>query len=126
MTPFAIHVELVFRAVPEHVEKCTQSHLLLILKRLQEQQGVIVNLHEKVGNLEQTTALLTTNLAVLDAAVAAQATMIQNADKRIMKHIQDEVQALDKKTSKSSAALQTELNTVKSNLQQLLQAQNKK
>ena len=87
---------------------------------------MIVNLHEKVGNLEQTTALLTTNLAVLDAAVTAQATMIQNADKRIMKNIQDEVHALDKKTSKSSAALQTELNTVKSNLQQLLQAQNKK
>eukprot|EP01041_Mallomonas_annulata_P003979 gene3979-7930_t len=111
--------ELTHKALPDHMDCCTQSHLLLVLNRITEHQNVIVNLKQKTENLEMITAANTSNIAGLDAALAANVLAIDHAERRTLKVLRDEATTSDKKISTAITSLTGEVNTLKTTMTKL-------
>jgi len=91
--------ELTHKDVPGHVESCMPSHLLLSLARIQEQQGVIKDLHQRMGELEAGQAKLGQTMAAAAAGVTAAMTAIDVLANRSDKALREEAAAQAKKTA---------------------------
>jgi len=109
--------ELVHRTLPEHLESCHTSHMLLALKRISEQQNVIKDLYNRVNELEKTQsnngkaiAACTTALAAADVATAA-------ALAREVKALKRDVAECDSASSKRTQAVASELHSSTAHLQ---------
>lgn len=114
--PLFSFAELTHRALPEHLETCAQSHMLLLLRRVTEQQGVIVANRQKLNALENTVTAHTANLAALDTAVAAAVAGVDHVERRVLKTLRDEMATATKKHSKDISSLQSELNSLKNSV----------
>lgn len=114
--------------VEKHLDECIQSHLLLSLNRITEQQKVIVAIHQKTRDYDKEILSNKNTLVTLGAAVTAATAMIESVDKKHQKIINDIVINIKKNDAKSSkevnlaigefrtenSKLRSELNTVKS------------
>jgi len=91
--------------MPQHIEESMPSHLLLSLARLQEQQGVIRDLHHRVSQLEGRHEHLATSHAkhavAIAAAIETQSLRADKADKAL----RDDISALRKQTSALDSAV---------------------
>ena len=105
---FSYSSELVQRTLPDHMETCTQSHLLLSMTRIQEQQNVIISLNRRVNDLEKKTGQHVTQIATLVASVAAASAAVEESEKRVTKSFQYDLQKLDQKTTKKANDITTE------------------
>ena len=121
---------LTHHEVEKHLDECIQSHLLLSLNRIKEQQQVIVNLHQKTKEYDKLVSKNTTDLVTLGASVLAANTLINEVDKKYSKTITDELKKNDAKSSKEinlavgefrteNIKLRTELNAIKSEQSQI-------
>jgi hypothetical protein len=91
--------------MPQHVEDSMPAHLLLSLARLQEQQGVIRDLHHRVAQLEGRHEHLATSHAKHAVAIAAAIeTQSMRADKAD-KALRDDISALRKQASALDSAV---------------------
>jgi hypothetical protein len=110
--------------VEAHLEECIQSHLLLSLNRIKEQQTVIVNLHQKVKEYDKVITKNTTDLITIGASVTAINTLVNEVDKKHTKTITDELKKNDAKSSKEinlavgefrteNSKIRSEMNTIK-------------
>lgn len=111
--------------VEKHLDECIQSHLLLSLNRITEQQKVIVAIHQKTRDYDKEILSNKNTLVTLGAAVTAATVMIESVDKKYQKLINEAVKKNDAKSSKEvnlaigefrteNSKLRSELNTVKS------------
>ena len=112
-----------FRTLPDHLDSCVQSHLLLTMKRVQEQQSVIVKLNQRVNHLEAQDQKHTAAVAAATASVAAAAIALEASERRAIKSIHDEIGKVDQKsvrrTSDLSSSVQSELNKLQRSFQEL-------
>lgn len=94
-------IEITMKDLSDHLEKCVHSHLLLAVNRMQEQQDVIVVLHRKVKELEEIVDSHSSQLAGVQAEIAAVGAAATAAllasEKKTEKNINNHVNNLDKK-----------------------------
>eukprot|EP00596_Hydrurales_sp_CCMP1899_P006799 CAMPEP_0119043424 /NCGR_PEP_ID=MMETSP1177-20130426/21728_1 /TAXON_ID=2985 /ORGANISM="Ochromonas sp, Strain CCMP1899" /LENGTH=394 /DNA_ID=CAMNT_0007011455 /DNA_START=173 /DNA_END=1358 /DNA_ORIENTATION=- len=88
--------ECTYKNLPDHLDLCTQSHLLLAASRMREQENVIRQMHSKIREIcsahDQQKLQLT---ALATASAASIAVEIEN--KKIMKHMKDDIARIDHK-----------------------------
>ena len=110
--------------VEGHLEECIQSHLLLSLNRIKEQQSVIISLHQKVKEYDLKIIKNTNDLITIGASVTAINTLVNEVDKKHTKMITDELKKNDAKSSKETnlavgefrtenSKIRTEINSIK-------------
>lgn len=111
--------ELTHRALPDHMETCTQSHLMLLLNRVVEQQSVIVATNNRVTAMETLTAAHVTAIAAIQGAISANTTALETAERRVLKTSHDEMGQMEKRLNRTSSSLQTEVNTLKTSIERM-------
>jgi len=82
--------------VPEHLETCMPSHLLLAMARMQEQQSVIRDLHHRLGELEGTQTQLVTKVVAVSTSAAAAMNAIEVLAQKQDRALKEEVAAQNK------------------------------
>ena len=117
---------LTHQDVEKHLNDCIQSHLLLSLNRIKEQQDVIVTLHQKTKEYDK----LASDFIALGATVTAVSTLVNEVDKKHTKIMTEELKKNDTKSSKEinlaigefrteNSKVRNELNGIKSEQSQL-------
>lgn len=96
---------LCHKDVPDHLETCMPSHLLLSLTRLQEQASVIRDLHSRVIDLEGANAKLAQQMTTVVASSAAAMTALEIQSHRQDKALREEAAVQKKLTSAVSSEL---------------------
>lgn len=115
--------ELTSRALPAHMDACAQGHILLLLTRLGEQQNVIVALNARVNQLEEDSRSHATAINTANTAIEATVREILIAEKRTLGTVREELVSNDKKFTKLTYTLQTDINNIRTSISQLSAAQ---
>jgi uncharacterized coiled-coil protein SlyX len=118
--------EMVFKDVASHMDECTQSHMLLALNRVKEQEQVITMLSKKVQILETKTAHQATQLTELATGAASAMTAIAATEKRMQKLVADEVHKVESKALKKSTDLGSEMHNELNKVKRVLTDLNNK
>ena len=85
----------------------------MLLRRLTEQQSVIVATKNKVTALDSVVTAHTANLVTLDAAVVAATAAVEHAERRVSKALREELATASKKHTKEVAAVGAEVTAMK-------------
>lgn len=88
--------DLCHKDVPGHLDACMPSHLLLSMSRIQEQQNVIVAMHQRLMDLEIRATGHGQQIVAITAAASTLAATVEMHDKRQQKALHDEVHGVSK------------------------------
>ena len=102
-------VELVYRNLLSHMEDSTQHHLRLAMRRIMEQQMVIVALNKRLSGLETIVQNSTTKVGTVEASTAASVAAVALANKNLAERVDDDMKAMEKKYKNEIQALQKAL-----------------
>jgi len=122
MCPFSdmgCSADLLHKDVPEHLDACCQSHLLLAVERLREQQEVIKKLHGRVNSVESECSKTSGQLVALTASVAAGAVALEVSEKRSASKISDEVSRCEGRLNDKISRVGTQASSIQSSVQNL-------
>jgi SMC interacting uncharacterized protein involved in chromosome segregation len=110
----------VLGALPEHLDKCMGSHLLLTLGKIQEQQSVIKQLSDGIKAQEENHKTQMTAFAGLQATVVATEAAIAIAEKRQMNHLQSEISRVNSRIGSEVSSLTSQTSSNVRRLQEQL------
>ena len=111
--------ELVAARVPEHMDVCTNSHLMLLLNRVVEQQHVIKMLHREAAETKaaaeehaaETTAALSTALLGLETlSLKVDQTKQHKEHRDEIAKIQKAIGQIDANVQKQISGMATQMN----------------
>lgn len=92
---YNIDIDLLYRDVKEHMTLCQSEHLELSVRRVFEQQSVIVDLVRRVGELEGTSSSQRTHIVALEGGLVAATAALKVSEARQAAHLQEQINRID-------------------------------
>lgn len=120
--PFAdmgCSADLLHKDVPEHLDTCGQSHLLLAIERVREQQEVIKVFHSRLNDVEKQCSKNTGELFTLTASLAAAGVALEVSEKRSASRISEEISKCESRLNDKISRVGTQTNSIQSSVQTL-------
>lgn len=113
--------QLSVRSLTAHLKDADaiNSHLLLSLTRLEEQQGVIVKLHKKVKALESTVEDQALSISALQGGATAAMVAIKKTEQDVERTSHQEVKDLEKKLDSSNKAFEKKVDSLSKTIRTL-------
>lgn len=106
---FILSVELVYRNLLTHMDDSTQHHLRLTMRRIIEQQAVIVALNKRLSGLETIVQNSTTKVGTVEASTAASVAAVALATRNLADRVDGDMKSMEKKYKAEIQALQQAL-----------------
>ena len=107
--------DIVFRNLLAHIEDGTQHHLRLCVRRILEQQTVIVALSKRVQVLEAGAGMYNAQLANVEMSSKANIVAIAAAERQIKAQLEETNKATEKKLQRDIQDLQTVISRLNGN-----------
>jgi hypothetical protein len=96
----------VFRNLLSHLEEGTQHHLRLAVRRIMEQQTVIIAVNKRLHALEAAVENSTTKVATVESTAVASAAAVVATEKHLRSQIEESTKTVEKKLTKEVQDLQ--------------------
>ena len=106
-------IDLVQKSLPDHIDSCMSSHLLLSLDCMRSQQQTIIDLTARLKSLEEEHNKHTASLSVVASGLAAANQAIDHSHAKHTKTLTEQISKLDKTHTKrlhdTNASIQSDL-----------------
>ncbi len=111
-----VFIALVCRELLPHLETATQHHLRLAVRRILEQQTVIISQSKRLSNLEAIIENTGTKVATMETTSAATIAALVLSEKNNRKEVDDSLKNLEKKMYKEIQGVDGSVNRLQSQL----------
>ena len=98
-------VELVYRNLISHLEDGTQHHLRLAVRRIMEQQTVIVAINKRLSALETQIENNSTKVTVVESTTAASVAAVALSTKNLSERVTEDMNSMEKKHKNEMEAI---------------------
>jgi len=97
------------RSLQDHLDQYMQSHLLLSLTRVEEQQTVIVSLHRRINDIETKIKEHDTAIIGSSTAISSAIAVVETNNKKQFKALHDDISKVDSKSTRHITDIAGEL-----------------
>lgn len=104
-----LHAVCAFRSLDDHLSDYMQSHLLLSLRRLEEQQTVIINMNRRLQYQETHLEDVEKHYVATTTGLAASIAAVELSEKKDIKSVRDDIDKVASKAQKEHYELAQEL-----------------
>lgn len=113
--PFAdlgCSVSLLHKDVPEHLDSCSNSHLLLAVDVVRGQRNLIEEMSLKLQTLEQSQQDLNGTCHKLQMGAAAALVAIETSERKIYHRLHDDITKVEKKSQDANSKITNDLSSL--------------